>query len=161
MIKHGQIFGLSSLVLLGFFDVASLAQERRSDVEPSPRLIWENDWTVVTIAQDKSWGIGTAASQGLAIATAIKHCKTMSAGQSDCGAQFTTIRVGWTIANLCGDHKVIVTGISLADAEKAALGREIELQLFYVPDLPPCKRIITVDPTGAIVAQKPQFSSAR
>ena len=32
-----------------------------------------------------------------------------------------------------------------------ALNREIGLQLFYVPDLPPCKRIVTVDATGAIV----------
>jgi hypothetical protein len=85
----------------------------------------------------------------------------MSPGQSDCGAQFTTIRAGWTIANLCGDHKVIATGFSLVDAEKPALDREIELQLFYAPDLPACKRVVTVDRAGAIVVQKPQYSSAR
>ena len=155
MINHGQN------LLLGFSGTASLAQQRDLDVQLRPRLAWENDWTVVTIARDGSWGVATAASQGQAIASAIHDCKAMSVGQSDCGAQFTTIRVGWTIANLCGDHKIIATGISLVDAEKAALDREIELQLLYAPDLPPCKRAVTVDPAGAIVAQRPQFSSAR
>jgi len=157
---HRQIFGLCALVLL-VSGAASLAQERSSDVQLSPRFGWENDWTVVTMARDGSWGIATAALQGPAIASAIHDCKAMSSGQSDCGAQFTTIRAGWTIANLCGDHKIIVTGFSLVDAEKAALDREIELQLFYAPDLPPCKRVVTVDPAGAIVVQKPQYSSAR
>jgi len=31
----------------------------------------------------------------------------------------------------------------------------------YAPDLPPSKRVVTVDPAGAIVVQKPQYSSAR
>ena len=160
MVKHRQILGHCVLVLLAS-GAASLAQERGSDLQLSPRLDWENDWTVVTMARDGSWGIANAASQGQAIASAIHDCKAMSGGQSDCGSQFTTIRVGWTIAKLCGDHKIIVTGISLADAEKAALNREIELQLFYAPDLPPCKNILTVDPAGSIAAQKPQYSSVR
>jgi hypothetical protein len=155
-----KVLGHCALVLLMSW-AASLAQERGSDVQLSPRLVWENDWTVVTMARNGSWGIATAPSQGPAIGSAIHDCKAMSLGQSDCGAQFTTIRAGWTIANLCGGHKVIVTGFSLGDAEKAALDREIELQLFYAPDLPPCKRVVTVDPAGAIVVQKPQYSSAR
>jgi hypothetical protein len=85
----------------------------------------------------------------------------MSEGQSDCGAQFTIIRAGWTIANLCGDHKVIVTGISLVEAEKEALDREIELLHSYDPHLPPCKRVVTLDPTGTIVHHKPTLPGAQ
>ena len=124
-------------------------------------MAWEHDWTVVTLARNGSWGVATDGSQLQAIAAAVRDCKAMSAGKSDCGAQFTTVGAGWTIANLCGDHNVIVTGISLVDAEKAALNREIELQLFYAPDLPACRRVVTVDPTGAIVARKPHLSRAR
>jgi hypothetical protein len=45
---------------------------------------------------------------------------------------------------------------SLAAAEKALMDRQIDLQLFYVPDLSTCRRVLTVDPTGAIVPSKPQ-----
>ena len=77
------------------------------------------------------------------------------------GAQFMAARNGWIIANLCGDHKVIATGSGLIDAEQEALNCEISLQLSYVPDLPPCKRVVTVDPSGAIVPLNQQYSSAR
>jgi len=67
----------------------------------------------------------------------------------------------WIVASLCGDHKLVATGISLIAAEQEALNREISLQLFYVPDLPPCKRVVTVDPSGAIVPSNQQYSTAR
>ena len=70
-------------------------------------------------------------------------------------------RNGWIIANLCGEHKVIATGSSLIDAEQEALNREISLQLSYEPDLPPCKRIVTVDPSGAAVPLTYPHSTAR
>jgi hypothetical protein len=85
----------------------------------------------------------------------------MAGPSNDCGAQFGAARGGWVIANLCGDRKVIATGSSLVDAEQEALYREISLQLHYTPGLPPCKRVVTVDPSGSIVPPNQQFSTAR
>jgi hypothetical protein len=110
-----------------------------------------DDWTVVTIARHGSWGVATASSQSQAIATAIRDCKAMAETPSDCGAMFTTIRGGWTLAKLCGDEKIIETGKTLQEAEQAALYREIDLSLFYVPALPPCRLVLMVDPHGIIV----------
>jgi hypothetical protein len=111
----------------------------------APCMAGDDDWTVVTLARDGSWGVACDESQPRAIAEAIRYRRAMSGGASDRGAQLTAARGGWTIANLCGDHKVIATGSSLAEAETEALNREISLQLFYVPDLPRCKRVVTVD----------------
>jgi hypothetical protein len=119
------------------------------------------DWTVVTLATDGSWGVASARSQPQAIAKAIKACKAMAGRSSDCGAQFAATRGGWVIANLCGDRKIIATGHSLVEAEQEALYREISLQLHYVPDLPPCRRVVTVDPNGSTVPPHQQFSTAR
>jgi hypothetical protein len=90
----------------------------------SQGMAWEGDWTVVTFARNGSWGVANDQLQGQAIAAAIRDCKAMSVSPSDCGAQFTTTRAGWTIANLCGDYAIIVTGNSRVEAEKAALARE-------------------------------------
>ena len=120
----------------------------------------DEDWTVVTLARDGSWGVACRSTQAQAIAEAIQFCRAMAGPSSDCGAQFAATRSGWTVANLCGDHKVIATGSSLVDAEKEALIREVDLQLFYVPDLPPCRRVVTVDPSGTIVANNRQYSTA-
>ena len=123
-------------------------------------MAWDLNWTVVTLARDGSWGVASGRSQPQAIAGAIKACRAMAGPSNDCGAQLMAARGGWVIANLCGDRKVIATGISLIDAEQGALYREISLQLHYVPDLPPCKRVVTVDPSGSIVPSNQQFSTA-
>jgi hypothetical protein len=120
----------------------------------------DDNWTVVTLARDGSWGVACRSTQAQAIAEAIRSCRAMAGPSSDCGAQFAATRGGWTVVNLCGDHKVIATGSSLVDAEKQALIREVDLQLFYVPDLPSCRRVVTVDPSGTIVANNRQFSAA-
>src|SRR5262245_29809119 len=67
-----------------------------------------DELTVVTMTQNGSWGVASAGSQGQAIAAAIRDCRVMAGGPSDCGAQFATTRGGWIIANLCGNHKMIV-----------------------------------------------------
>jgi hypothetical protein len=64
-------------------------------------------WTVTTLGRDGSWGVATEASLAHAIGMAVSKCKAMAVPQSDCGAQFTTIRTGWTLALLCGDHKLL------------------------------------------------------
>ena len=111
----------------------------------------DQDWTVVTLTRNGMWGVASASSQSQAMFEAIKLCRATAGPSAGCGARLTAAQGGWIIANLCGDHQVMATGSSLVDAEQEALNREISLQLFYVPDLPPCKRIVTVDSTGAIV----------
>jgi hypothetical protein len=117
---------------------------------PSPYAA-EADWTAVTLAKDGAWGIATHPSQAAAIAIAIRNCKSMSLTANDCGSLLTTIRSGWSLAILCGDYNIVVSKPTLAEAEQAALFREIDLHMFYVPDLPSCRRVLTVDPAGQIV----------
>jgi len=110
-----------------------------------------DELTVVTLAHDGSWGVATAGSQGPAIAAAVRDCRAMAAAPSDCGAQFTTTRGGWVIASLCGNHKIIAAAEIREDAERAALKREIDLRLLHVRGMPPCRRVLTVDPRGAVL----------
>jgi hypothetical protein len=118
-----------------------------------------DELTVVTVARDGSWGVATAGSTGEAIAAAVRACRAMAGAPTDCGARFTTTRGRWVIANLCGDHQVIVGADSREDAESAAIEREIEVRRVYVPDLPPCRRVLTVDPAGVLAATAPHYST--
>lgn len=106
-----------------------------------------DELTVVTLARDGSWGVATAAAQGPAIAGAIRDCRAMAGGASDCGAQFATTRGGWVVAKLCGDHKIIVTAETRQAADQAALARELALKRLHT-----CTRVLTVGPHGVVVA---------
>ena len=117
----------------------------------SAKAVDLDELTVVTLARDGSWGVATAGSQGQAIAAAIRHCRAMAAAPSDCGARFETTRGGWVIANLCGDHQIIVTAEDREAAEQAALSREFNLKRLYAPEIPSCKRVLMVDPRGAVL----------
>jgi hypothetical protein len=120
--------------------------------EPA-RALELDELTVATMARDGSWGVATADAQGPAIAAAIRDCQAMAAAPSDCGAQFVTTRGGWVIANLCGDHAIIVAAESREAAEKVALSREFDLERLYAPDMPPCRRVLVVDPRGAVLLE--------
>jgi hypothetical protein len=121
--------------------IASAPLAAQSDVE----------WTVVTLARDGSWGVGTAELQGPAIASALRKCNAMSR-KSDCGAEFTAIRRGWILGILCGDHRVLVAARELTTAEREAQARESTLRTLYGESLPGCWRVIAVDPDGFIAA---------
>jgi hypothetical protein len=110
------------------------------------RAVDLDELTVVTLAQDGSWGVATAASQGPAIAGAVRDCRAMAGGVSDCGAQFATTRGGWVVAKLCGDHKIIVAAETRQAAEQAALARELALKRLHV-----CTRVLTVGPHGVVL----------
>src|SRR5262245_4841916 len=112
-----------------------------------------DELTVVTLARDGSWGVATAGSQGPAIAAAIRHCQEMSDTNSDCGAQFITTRDTWAVAKLCGNQKIIVAGETRDVAEQAAIKRETDLRQNHIPDLPTCRRILTVNAHGAAVTE--------
>ena len=115
-----------------------------------------DDWTVVTIAREGSWGIGIAGSQHEAIAAAVRDCKAMATTPNDCGALFRATRGGWIVADLCGDQKIVATAATREEAEQEALHREIDLELFYVPHLPPCKRLVTIAPQAIIGGRLPK-----
>ena len=116
----------------------------------------QDDWTVVTMAPDGSWGAATELSVGQALAKAIGNCKAMSGSKIGCGAQFRAIQAGWIVVNRCGDRNIVVAERRLADAERAALTREAQLREHYAPDLPPCRRMLTVNPRGGVMVVKSQ-----
>jgi hypothetical protein len=117
---------------------------------------WTKDWTVVTLAQNGAWGAATDESLSQAIATARRNCMAMAVVLTDCAAKFTAIRSGWTLGVLCGTYSIIVAERDLSEAEAALRNREYELASFHV-DFPPCERVITVDPTGAVRAARPHI----
>jgi hypothetical protein len=101
-----------------------------------------------------------AAFKSQAMAEAIRFCVAMAGGASKLRHSLST-RGGWAIGNLCGDHSIMATGSTLMEAEREALNREISLQLSYVPDLPPCRRVVTVDTSRTIITSSLRYSSTR
>src|SRR5262249_28165923 len=116
--------------------------------------------TVLTMARGGAWGTATETSTSRAIALAIRNCQTMSRSLLGCGAMFTTVRSGWSVALLCGDEPVISGSTEGAEAERLVLERETELREVHRRDLPPCARIVTVDPNGVVVTP-PLVTSGR
>ena len=111
----------------------------------------QDDWTVVTMAPDGSWGSATESSVGQALAKAIANCKAMSGTKVGCGAQFRAIQAGWIVAARCGDRNIVVAERLLADAERAARRREAEFREHYARDMPPCRRVLAVNPRGGVM----------
>jgi len=110
----------------------------------------EYDWTVVTMAPDGAWGSATEPSLGQAQAKAISNCKAMSGREIGCGAQSRAIKSGWILATRCGDTNIVVADRRLTDAQEAARERERDLREHYARDLPPCRRVLTVNPRGHV-----------
>jgi hypothetical protein len=135
-----------------FIRVSILAFAASLAASVSTKAVDLDELTVVTLAGDGSWGVATAGSQGPAIAAAIRHCREMSVTGSDCGAQFITTRGSWVVANLCANQKIIVAGETRDAAEYAAIKRESDLRQNR-PDLPTCRRILTVNAHGAVVTE--------
>ncbi len=127
----------------------SLAQS--ASAQPEAIEEWALDFTVLTMAPDGAFGTATDPRINRAIFLAISNCKAMSGAAIGCGAYQTTIRGGWSLGIRCGRENIIVADRNLADAEHRARQREAELRTLYVPDMPPCARVVTVDPNGAIV----------
>jgi hypothetical protein len=117
--------------------------------------------TVLTLARDGAWGTATETSTSRAIAYAIRDCKAMSRRTLGCGALFTTVRSGWSIAELCGDETIIAAAARLADAERMAKEREYRLRHVYQRDMPPCTRVATINPDGLVVAAPAQAVADR
>ena len=125
---------------------AALAQSQASaDVETAPT-------TVLTMAPNGAWGVATDDSVSTAIAAAIRRCNARHQRAIGCGAIFTTIRAGWSIGIRCGEASILVAEKTLAEAEQAAIDREIALRRDAASEVAPCVRVVSVDPSGASVA---------
>ncbi|HJZ33293.1 MAG TPA: hypothetical protein VKF35_19395 [Hyphomicrobiaceae bacterium] len=116
----------------------------------------QDDWTVVTVAPDGAWGSATEPTVGRALAKAIGNCKAMSGREIGCGAQSRAYKGGWILATRCGDTNIVVAERQLADAERAARERETDLKEHYARNLPPCRRVLTVNPRGDVMVAKSQ-----
>ena len=135
-------------VILGAID-APLAQS--ASQQPAAIEEWAHDFTVLTMAPDGAWGTATDSRINRAIFLAISNCKAMSHAALGCGAYLATVRGGWSLGIRCGGENIIVADRNLAEAEQRAYRRETELRTLYVPNMPPCDRVVTVDPNGAVV----------
>src|SRR4029079_16673621 len=69
---------------------------------------WDQDWTFATLAGAGSWGVAAAPHIAGANAAAIRDCKAMSGGGSDCGAEVAATRGGWIIGLRCNDYRILV-----------------------------------------------------
>jgi hypothetical protein len=113
----------------------------------------DEGWTVLTVARSGAWGLSTARTQGKAIAGALRQCQRRSAEHSDCGAVQLHYKVGWAIAMLCGHHRVMVAARDRESVEAIAVERIAALRRIH-GELPHCRRLLTVDPVGAITTAK-------
>lgn len=139
------LFGLACAMAagLGHFDVR--AESNR------PGLAVGENWTVLTMYGD-ALGAATDPIIDRAIARALANCKVMSGDVLGCGGYFTTVQAGWSLGIRCGDRIIVVADTDLAEAERSASQREAELRTYYVPDMPACARIVTINPSGQSVA---------
>ncbi len=108
--------------------------------------------TVLTMAPNGSWGAATDDLVSTAIAKAIARCNGRRQRAIGCGASFTTIRGGWSLGIRCGQQSILVSEKTLGEAEQAAIDREVELRRLQGAGMPPCVRVVSVDPSRAIVA---------
>jgi hypothetical protein len=129
---------------------ASVAQP--ATVQPPPIEKWAYDVTVLTMSPDGAWGTATDSHVNRAIHLAIKACKEMSGKQLGCGARLTTVRGGWSLGIRCGDENILAADRDLAEAELAARMREADLLYIYGRKMPPCIRVVTIDPNGLVLS---------
>jgi hypothetical protein len=120
-----------------------------------------SEWTVVTLALDGSWGVGTSEYYGPALASALRKCEATSVGQSDCGADVTAVKKGWTLGILCGDHRVLVAATDLTTAILDAQARQMFLKDLYGDGMPSCSCVMWVDPRGLAASSRKPWGPSR
>ena len=109
-------------------------------------------WTVLTVAPDGSWGAATESMSSRAFANAIAECQFKYRAKIGCGGYLVSAQREWILGVRCGAENILAVGRTLAEAEQFATRRESELRQSFVPDMPPCRRFVTITPQGAIVA---------
>ena len=112
---------------------------------------WWRDVTVLAVAPDGTWGVGTDKIFDSAVARALADCKRKYRREIGCGYQQTAVRAGWSVMFRCGGENIIASERRLADAIQQARRQEIQIRMHYQPDMSRCERIVTVDPRGSVV----------
>lgn len=146
------IFGAACglAVTFGALD-APLAQSFSSSAVAVDVSASDGRWTVLTIAPDGSWGAATESMSTRAIANAIAECRFKYRAEVGCGGYQVAVQRGWILGIRCGNENILAAGRELAEAERSAARRETELRRFYMPNIPACRRVVTIDPLGKIV----------
>ena len=139
---------LACTMVLGLGQFNAPAQSRSGKLAASAD--WAHDYTVLTV-YGNAWGAATDPIFDRAIARAIADCNAMSGTDLGCGAFFISVQAGWSLGMLCGRKNIVVSDRDLAAAERVASRRELELRTHYVPDMPACVRVVTIDPNGRFV----------
>src|SRR5262249_35728117 len=102
-----------------------------------------------------AWGSATEPSPGQAWPRPSATARRCPAENRVC-AQSRAIKGGWLLATRCGDTNIVAAEMRLADAERAARERETDLREHYARDLPPCRRVLTINPRGGAMVAKPR-----
>jgi len=152
MLLRTSVAVFAATVSLGLWSEACAGGEWSATELNVPPSASTDDYTVVAITPDGTWGVATDPITGRAIANAMADCKNKYQSKIGCGSRIITIRGGWSIGMRCGNRSIFVAEETLAKAEQAAINRETELRQFYAPDMPPCVRVMSVDPNGYVVA---------
>jgi hypothetical protein len=157
MLLRNSVPAVAAAILLAVLSEA-FAEQRGSSAELSvlPTASTDDHWskevTVVAIAPDGTWGVAIESNVNRAITDAIDHCRRKYHRKIGCGSELTIVAAGWSLGKRCGNRVIFVAAKSLAQAEQAATNREAELRRLYAPDMPPCVRVMSIDPRGNIVA---------
>ena len=152
MLPRNIVLAVAATILLAVLSEA-FAEHRGSSVELSDTDDdWSKEVTVVAIAPDGTWGVAIESNVNRAITNAIDDCKRKHQRKIGCGSELTIVAGGWSLGKRCGNRVIFVAAKTLAQAEQAATNREAELRRLYAPDMPPCVRVMSVDPRGNIVA---------
>jgi hypothetical protein len=133
----------SLLVFVVLFCEGSLLRASQAENHFEP-------WTAIAVTPDGFWGAATEPGSSNAISNAIANCKKKYHKEIGCGAIIKMMRAGWILGYQCGDENIIVAEKKLAYAEKMAAMREKELRSAYVPNMPACARVLTIDPHGVV-----------
>jgi len=72
-----------------------------------------------------------------------------------------SIENGWLLGTRCGTRSILASGATRPEAEADAERRASIMRRDYVPDLPACRRVVFVDPQGAIEDAESAASSNR
>ena len=145
----GRILLACALVLgLGQFHAPAQSRSGKSAASED----WKHDYTVLTV-YGNAWGAATDRLFDRAIARAIADCNAMSGTELGCGAFFISVQGGWSLGLRCGRKNIVVSDSDLAEAERVASRRELDLRTHYVPDMPACIRVVTIDPSGRLVTR--------
>ena len=145
--RSGHVFWiLARLIILVIGDVGAALAQTNSPPE------WAAPTTVLSMASGGAWGAATNDLVGVAISAAIADCRRRSRQENGCGAYQMTVRAGWSLGIRCGERNILVAEKTLLEAEQAAIDREVDLRRQYGSELLPCVRLVSIDPSGTIIA---------